>query len=238
LDGNHGGQVVIGKWEKADCVWHTRQLARSRCKSWYRLATIGLRSTQCDSVALFDRVCFILLSVHDWCGDWDAYNDYNPINVAGASNSIGNATGNTAGAATGAAEVGKHLSYRGIENWYGHIWEFIDGINVNNNVPYVSNTDTQFADDIATNYTNLGITLSVSDGWQSTLAQISRGFLPLTVGANSTTKITDYYWQAAGWRVLLFGAGANNGAGGGGFAYAANYSSGSAYQYVGARVSF
>ncbi len=144
--------------------------------------------------------------------DWAAYNDYNPIAFTGISNSIGNATGNTAGATAAATEATKYLSYRGIENFFGHLWKWVDGINVNANVPYVSNNDTQFADDTATNYTALGVTLGAVDGWQNTLAKIDRGFLPLTVGATSTTKITDYYWQAAGWRVALFGGSAGNGA--------------------------
>lgn len=171
-------------------------------------------------------------------GDWATYNDYNPINVTGQSNSIGNVTTNTAGGSTGAAEVGKYLSYRGIENWFGHIWKWEDGFNINSNVSYVSNTDTQFADDTATNYTALGVTLANADGYQATLAQIGSGFLPLTVGASSTTKITDYYWQNSGWRVALFGAAADDGASAGAFAYYLNDNSGDLYRYISGRLCF
>ena len=170
--------------------------------------------------------------------DWAAYNDYNPIVITGNSNTIGNATGNTAGAVTGAAEVGKYLSYRGIENWWGHIWKWEDGFNINSNVPYVSNTDTQFADDTLTNYTALGVTLGAVDGYQATLAQISSGFLPLTVGATATTKITDYYYQAAGWRVALFGASAVDGSSAGAFVRSLNGGSGGLNRDVGGRLCF
>jgi len=170
--------------------------------------------------------------------DWPTYNDYNPIAFTGNSNSIGNATGNTAGAASALTESTKYLSYRGIENWYGHLWKWCDGININANVPYVSNNDTQFADDTATNYTALGVTLINADGWQNTLHQISRGFLPASVGASNITKITDYYWQSTVWRVVVLGGGAVSGASAGAFCVAATNASGDAYRHFVGRLAF
>ena len=170
--------------------------------------------------------------------DWSAYNDYNPIAPTGNSNSIGNATGNTGGAAGAATEVTKYLSYRGIENLFGHLWKWIDGFNVNNNIPYVHNTDTQFADDTVTNYTDLGVTMNNADGYPATLEQVSAGFLPASVGASSTTKFTDYYWQAAGWRVAFFGADADGGASAGAFTLSLNFGSGHVGQSVGGRAAF
>ena len=171
----------------------------------------------------------------DWSSAWPAYNDYNPINNTGLSNAKGNTTFNLS---NGDGVVGSYMTYRGIENWYGHLWKWCDGININSNVPYVSNNDTQFADDTATNYTALGITLTNANGWQNTLQKQDRGFLPLTVGAASTTKITDYYWQAAGWRVVLLGGIADDGANAGAFYVAASSASGSAYRYVVGRLAF
>lgn len=170
--------------------------------------------------------------------DWPAYNDYNPIAFTGNSNSIGDATGNTGGSTSALTESTKYLSYRGIENWFGHLWGWVDGININNNIPYVSNTDTQFADDTATNYTALGVTLINADGWQNTLHQISRGFMPKSVGAASTTKITDYYWQVAGWRVVGLGSHADDGAYAGAFCVDAADATGSASRNFGARLSY
>lgn len=170
--------------------------------------------------------------------DWAAYNDYNPINVTGASNGIGNATGNTGGATGAATEVGKYLSYRGVENWFGHIWKFVDGFNVNNNIPYVHNTDTQFADDTAANYTDLGLVLHNADGWPATISQIGVGFLPESVGASSSTKLTDYYWQGSSWRVAFAGGSAADGVGAGGFALHVKYASGDLYRNIGGRIAW
>ena len=170
--------------------------------------------------------------------DWDVYNGHSPIAVTGNSNVIGNATGNTAGATAAATEATKYLSYRGIENWFGHLWKFVDGFNINNNIPYVHNTDTQFADDTAVNYTDLGLVLPNVNGYPATIAQISAGFLPESVGASPTTKLTDNYWQAPGWRVAWFGGSAANGASDGGFAWALLSASGVAGRHVGGRLCF
>ncbi len=170
--------------------------------------------------------------------DWAAYNDYNPIAFTGNSNSIGNATGNTAGSASALTESTKYLSYRGIENWYGHLWKFVDGININNNIPYVTNNQSVFADDTATGYTALGVTLINANGWQNTLQKIDRGFLPLTVGVASTTKLTDYYYQAAGWRVVTLGGAANNGAAAGAVCFHADDDSGVASRAYSVRLAY
>ena len=163
-------------------------------------------------------------------GTWaaDSY-----IGQCGKSNADGNGTNSVGGNSNNA-----YMTYRGIENFFGNVWTFIDGFNVNDNVPYVSNTDTEFADDTVTNYTDLGVTLANANGYQDTLEQIRRGFLPASVGASSSTKITDYYYQAAGWRVLLCGGGAGNGSGAGVFCVSAGSGSSVAYVYFGARLCF
>lgn len=142
-------------------------------------------------------------------GTWvkDSY-----IGVTGKSNSDGNATANTGGNTNDA-----YMTYRGIENLYGNIWKWVDGFSINGNIPYVSNTDTDFDDDDDTDYTRLedvngdGITLHNSDGYQVTLEQINRGFFPSSVGGSSSTYITDHYYQAAGWRVAELGGRATDG---------------------------
>ena len=148
-------------------------------------------------------------------GDWAAYNDYNPIAKTGNSNVVGNTTGCTATSAitTGAGAKDVYLSYRGIENPFGHVWKWVDGINTNNNRSYVCNVLANLADDTAANYTDIGVNNINESGYQGTLLDIDRGFLPkaLTDGS-STAKITDYYYQAAGWRVTVSGGDANYGA--------------------------
>ena len=176
--------------------------------------------------------------------DWSAYNDYNPIVRAGNSNSIGNATGNTAGSTSAATESTKYLSYRGIENFFGHLWKWVDGININNNIPYITNNSSDWVDDTTTNYTRpinvLGIVITLinADGYQNTLEETSRGFLPESVGASSSTKITDYYYQSTGWRVACLGGRSNHGSAAGFFFWGLNYASSILYRYFVGRLGF
>lgn len=170
--------------------------------------------------------------------DWSAYNGTYPIAKSGMSNVIGNGTGNTGGSTSCATESTKYMSYRGIEDWYGHISEFIDGINVNAGRPWVTNVAANFADDTSINYTDLGYNMPTSSNYTSTLLQISRGFLPASVGATASTKITDYYLYSAGWRVVFVGGGADNGVLAGAFYVIATSASATLYSTIGGRLSF
>jgi len=104
-------------------------------------------------------------------------------------------------------------SFRGIENFYGHIWKWIDGINIqfigdplSDADVHVCNNPANFADDTTTNYTDLSIAMPLSDGYQSELH--AGTFMPSSVsGGGSSTYITDYYYasSSAGWRALQSG---------------------------------
>ena len=172
----------------------------------------------------------------DWSSAWPAWNNSNPIETCGNSNSDGNATANTSG---GDGVAGSYMLYRGIENFFGHLRKWVDGININSNVPYVSNTDTEFADDTATNYTALGVTLHNGDGYVVTLEQIARGFLAASVaGGSSSTYVTDYYYQAANWRVALLGGDANHALTAGVACWYLADDSSTRYRHVAGRVAF
>lgn len=160
-------------------------------------------------------------------GDWAAYNNYNPIAKTGNGNAIGNASGNTATSAitTGAGATSVYLKYRGIENLYGHIFKFVDGYKVNNNIPYLCNNFANFSDaENTTNYTNptdvngAAITMHNANGYQGTLELTGRAFMPASLtGGDATHKITDYYYQGSGWHVVDSGGWASIAAGGGAF---------------------
>jgi len=142
------------------------------------------------------------------------------IKESGLSNGDGNGTNSVdwEGDADDATAETVYMTYRGIENFFGNIWKWVDGFNINGGIPYVSNTETDFADDTATAYYRLedtggsGITLPQgANDYQSTLEQIKDGFLPSALGGSSSTYITDYYYQNTGWRVARLGGCAFNG---------------------------
>jgi len=160
-----------------------------------------------------------------------------PHSVAGKSNSLGNASTNTTNGAASATRDTAYMSYRGIENFYGNCWAWVDGFNINNNQGYVSNTQTNFADDTATNYDIIGAAMVASNGWVTDVQQLQFGFLPSAVGGGSTTYIADYYYQNTGWRVALLGGAADTGATAGAFFWALIYDSGALSRSFGGRLA-
>jgi len=123
-------------------------------------------------------------------------------------------------------------SFRGVENFYGHLWKWVDGINVeyvgspltDANV-YTCNDPSNFADNTSTNYVDEGIDLPLTSGWQRDLHDGC--LLPSSVGGSSSTYITDYFWAggSAGWGGVLSAGSLAQGAYAGAAAWAANASS-------------
>lgn len=165
-----------------------------------------------------------------------------PHTVAGASNAWGNGSTDGTQPSAGAKPGTAYMSYRGIENFFGNCWNWVDGFNIGivaNHDAWVSNTDTDFADDTSTNYSDLGITMATANGYVQNIADVPGAFLPNdTTGASSSTYLTDYFFQNTGNRVARFGGNAALGAFAGAFFWAVSVSSSNATRDLGARLAY
>jgi len=99
--------------------------------------------------------------------------------------------------------------YRGIENPWGSVWQFIDGLNINENQAWVCRTPADYASNLfAAPYVQLSYVCKNANGYP-----ISMGLdpanpfanLPSEVGGGSTTYYSDYYYQTTGQRIALLG---------------------------------
>ena len=114
-----------------------------------------------------------------------------------------------------------HMMYRGIEDFWGNVWQWIDGININfttvvdtadTPIPYWCNDITLYADDTTTNYEDMGIVLSgyPSIGGNGYIKNIHANpdwsFLP-SEHQSAVGYFRDYWYPSttAGWRVLIGG---------------------------------
>ena len=144
---------------------------------------------------------------------------------------------------TGRANSGDNaaVQYRGIENPWGNVSEFIDGINILTQVAFICTEPESYADDTTSNYTSSGITLPNS-GWIKGLGFSSVfpwALLPDTTGGGSaTTYIPDYINSSAGWSVVDVSGCYTNASIAGLFFFDASQSSGISSQYIGARLQF
>jgi len=145
-------------------------------------------------------------------GSWDT-SSY--IGISGKSNADGNGTNSNDSSTLGGDA---YMTYRGIENWYGNMWEMRDGWTVNDVsasqlIMYATNNDADFADTGSTNMTVIYDDTSphASGGYISGLADISNGFIGNAMSGASNTYVGDYYYQYAGgsgWSLPMVGAAA------------------------------
>jgi len=130
------------------------------------------------------------------------------------------------------------MSYRGIENFFGNVWNWVDGFNINDRQAYVSNTVADFADDTTANYTALGTTMPSANGYVRDIQGLEFAFLPSSVsGASSSTYLTDYYYQLSDWRVARLGGGATYGLRAGAWSWHVAHVASLSYRLIGPRPS-
>lgn len=184
--------------------------------------------------------------------EWGTFNGYYPIFNCGTTLSAGNASVNTAiilndFPSAGLTRNTQTNSYRGVENFFGDIWEWTDGVNIktNNGISkiYVKNDKSLSNDTDYFNYRFVG-NMPSADGYISKVVFGSEGdILPKEVtGASATTFFSDYYYQnnpaTETLRGLLFGGHALDGAGAGSAGSTSNYVPAGANTNIGSRLCF
>ncbi len=161
----------------------------------------------------------------------------NESEITGATTNLGNASGMAAGT-NGLVSI----SYRGEENFWGNIWKWIDGLNIEigNGVHEAWYADHDFADNIKTSpYKNAGFTLAKRNGYVSAIGWSETCdflFLPTETLGDSSLPVGDYFYQdhaPSGWRVALLGGIWYSGLHAGAFYWNVYYSSANRYRHFG-----
>lgn len=106
------------------------------------------------------------------------------------------------------------FQYRGIENPWGHVMSFVDGIVKEESGYYMTANCTAYTDD---GYSSVYIWKD--HAWQTDSNYVRtfdyKTFFAKTSGGSETTYLTDYFWYASGSRVVFCGGHMSNGAAGG-----------------------
>lgn len=158
----------------------------------------------------------------------------------GSCNNVANLTGRPAG-----TDGKTGVVYRGIEDFWGNVWEWVDGVNWNGGTYYVCNNPANYADDTATNYTALSYKGS-TDWSQSyiTTEGLDTGnnphvMLPSAAGSGSeSTYYCDACWSSTGWKVFRRGGDWAYGSACGLFTARLNGTSSSSGTYIGSRLLY
>jgi len=130
----------------------------------------------------------------------------------GSCDGVPNLTGRPSGTADKVDVV-----WRGIEGFWGNVWEWTDGLNFNGGTYYVCNDPTKYADDTSSNYKALSYK-GATDWSSSYITQEGLDtanpwcMMPSAAGSGSgSTYFTDGVWSSTGWRVFERGGRWNSG---------------------------
>lgn len=148
------------------------------------------------------------------------------------------------------ANDGKHpIMFRGIENPWGNIYEFVDGGKIIDHQLWVTTDRTAYNDTAPVNgeyaapFSPVSYKNATSNGYIKELGY-DEAFpfarLPISVGGDATnaTYYADYYYQDVGARTLLVGGRWTAGGAAGLFFWPAAYSLSYSYINIGFRLSF
>lgn len=188
---------------------------------------------------------------------WSAFNGYYPFVPCGYTDELGNGTGEVEFSMPeeydSAGLTVKVARYRGIENPFGHLWQWTDGINVRISPTtenggdglskvFVTDNPEYFNDSNYNNMSHVGNEARAEGYVKSVIFGEGGEIMPDVVGGGSTTYFCDYHYTniptSEALRGVLFGGYAANGARAGfGYAHSNNAPSNS-HAYLGSRLCF
>ena len=182
---------------------------------------------------------------------WNTYNSYNPFIPCGYSDGLGNRSGEVAFEMP--AEYGELTTYvnryRGVELPFGHISQWIDGINIEVKTDgdggtsklYVCEDPANLSDTVYTNYEYRGLLPRTNGYVKEALLGSNGDIAPSLVGAGETSYYCDYFYTDVTTSELkgaLVGGSASNGSACGPFYVCSNYAPSYRGAYFGSRLCF
>jgi hypothetical protein len=145
------------------------------------------------------------------------------------------------GSLTNNSDAKSPFAFLGIENLFGSVYQFIDGININEHQGWVCRDANNYASNVFANpYEQLGYVGSSADGYIKELGfdpNLPFAELPKTAaGDSSTTYYSDYSYQSTGQRIAQFGGRWFDGSSAGLFFWFLSYTSSTSSLSLGARL--
>lgn len=189
---------------------------------------------------------------------WSAFNAHNPFIPCGYTDALGNGTGCVdftmpSGYDGGSGLVVSVPRYRGVENPFGHIWKWTDGVNVRISPTvenggdglskvFVCSDPSKFSGTGYEGYSHVG-NEARTDGYVKSIIGGATGcIVPSAVGGGSTSYFCDYHYTniptSEALRGLLFGGRAHNGTNAGLACAYSYYAPSNTNAYFGSRLCF
>ena len=191
--------------------------------------------------------------------DWGTFNGYYPFVPCGISDSLGNRTGVVDYTVNNEAESNPIIKtfqvprYRGVENPFGHIWQWTDGINVRISPNadkggdglskvFVCSDPAKFNDSNYEGYSHVGNEARTDSYVKEVIFGEGGEIMPKTIGGSSTQFFCDYHQTniptTETLRGVLFGGNASNGAAVGLADVRSDNAPSNSHPYIGSRLCF
>ena len=232
-------------------------IANNRGAGWH---TYGIKQASANQMLMFIEYGNLQSNIGTGVVSITDNTSYNCSSYTGSTSSLGNTTGR---ASSTINEIGcakttyttngtTSISYRGMENPYGNIWEFVYGVNIHGDgtqrggIPYVCTDYNYVESKNFGNYVSVGFTTVNSDGYIKAFGygnpEYDWLFMGSDTGGTSGGIIGDYHYVTAninGYRIaLLGGRWANGGSSAGGFYWALHDGVGSRARSIGTRLCY
>jgi hypothetical protein len=244
---------TAARLRNADTKWNCQDYNAYKAMYWLYTIEYANTNSQLTVNAALDANGYkqggLGNGVTDWDGTWGTFNSYNPFVPCGHTNSLGNQSGELSYAikdtdGTTTLKTVYANRYRGVENPFGHVWKWTDGINIevgaSESKVYVANDPVSYNDDNYTGYTNRGLQAR-SAGYISKMIIGEFGELIASeVSGGSTTGWCDYFYTDTNQalRGLFSGGYSNAGAYAGFGCSSASNAPSNATTYLGSRLCY
>lgn len=191
MNSNGRSMTNASPWE-----YMTRATARSTAMG------IGSKFHLYDFVTYCAIIWLYIVEFADWnCQSkigWGAVSCDSDV-TSGATDSMTYHTGRAFG-----TDIKTAVQYRGVENLWGNVYQWVDGFNANGATAYYCTDPSKYADDTSTGYANIGTLPGF--GWIKDLTVTDNGLLiPKTSGGSGTTYVPDLVQSSTGWNALFVG---------------------------------
>lgn len=236
---------------------NVEQMARNRGNGWHSYNIKAVSANQylmIVELGMFNTQSGITNGVVSIPDD----GSHNCSSLTGSTSELGNASGKASqtinekgGVTTTETANGKTaVSYRGMENPWGNIWDFVYGINIwgngqmNSGEPYICKDFNYSESKNNDNYEGAGFYLPNVNGYISAFGYSQKYdwlFLPSETLGNSSLPVGDYYYCTSnlnGYRIALLGGPWNRGGNAGGFCWDLDNGVGSRYRSIGGRLVY
>lgn len=133
------------------------------------------------------------------------------------------------------------FKWRGIEDPFGNLYEWVDGVLINDNKGYICNKPSLFASALTVDYKPLNYINANTNGYPFEIGydeNYPEAQFPIAVGAGSSTGYADYYHQITGLRGALLGGHAASGPYAGLFYWNLNDAPSAVFWFLGGRLMY